>query len=140
MKGAGRGGVAGDERRWHAEASAADDERLVRLGIVGEPAADAVDHRALEVLEERHQAEVALALERRCVGGIEAGQRWAILWPEEPGVDGTDRVEIEAPVRGGDPSLRAAIRPSPEHAVILGEAGEVQQAVGIAAILQPGTD
>ena len=35
LKGAGRSGIAGDERRWHAEAGAADEERLVRLGIVG---------------------------------------------------------------------------------------------------------
>ena len=51
VKGASRGGVAGDERRGHAQAGAADDERLVRLGIIGESAANAVDHRTSEVLK-----------------------------------------------------------------------------------------
>ena len=140
VESAGRGGVAGDERRWHAQAHAADDERLIRLGVVGEPPSDAVDDRAFEVLEERHQAQVALGPERRRVGGVEAGQLRAIVGSEEPDVNAADRVEIEAPIRGGDPSLRAAVRPPPGDAVVLGEAGEVEQAVGIAAVLQPGTN
>ena len=44
-----------------------------------------------------------------------------------------------APVGGGDPALRAAVRPPPGDPVVLGKAGEVEQAVGIAAVLQPGT-
>jgi hypothetical protein len=115
-------------------------ERLIRLGVVREAAADAVNHRAFEVLNERYQIEVALRPERRRVDGVEAGQRRTILGVEEAGVDGADRAEIEAPVRGGDPPLRAAVRPTPGDPEVFGKAGEVKQAVRIAAVLQPRTD
>ena len=35
LKGADRSGIAGDECWWHAEAAPADEERLIRLRIVG---------------------------------------------------------------------------------------------------------
>ena len=65
-------------------------------------------------------------------------RRQAALGAEEADVDARERVEIEDPVGPGDGASRAGVGPAPGNPVAGGKAGEVEQTVGVAGVLQPG--
>ena len=136
----GRSGIRGDQRARCHQAGASDGEGLQRLAVIREAAGDAVHDETGQLVEDRHEREVALrhgSVRERLGERRESG---ACLGPRPAREHGADLGQVQAPVGPTQSSLRDAATPTDIDAVLLGEEAQIDEAIGEAAVGQTRAD